>query len=57
MLGVGRAGIYAAVRAGDVPHRRIGKRVLFSRRALQRWLAHEGEGTAVATSTEEVRLE
>lgn len=57
MLGVGRAAIYRAVRTGDVPHRRIGKRVLFSRRALQRWLAHEGEGTAVATSTEEVRLE
>ncbi len=40
MLGVGRGSIYSAVRRGEVPHRRIGRKVLFSRRALQRWLAH-----------------
>jgi len=40
MLGVGRGSIYAAVRRSDIPHRRIGRKVLFSRRALQRWLSH-----------------
>ena len=37
-LGVSPWTLYAAANRGDVPHRRIGRRMLFSRRALLLWL-------------------
>ena len=38
ILGVSIWTLYAAVNRGEVPHRRIGRRMLFSRRALVLWL-------------------
>lgn len=38
LLGVSRWTLYGAVNRGDVPCRRLGRRMLFSRRALMRWL-------------------
>lgn len=37
-LGVSRWALYASVGRQEVPHRRVGKRILFSRRALLDWL-------------------
>lgn len=42
LLKVSRWTLYAAANRGEVPHRRLGKRLLFSRSALMRWL--EGAG-------------
>ena len=39
LLGVSRMTAYAAVRDGTIPSLRIGRRVLISRAALDRWLA------------------
>ncbi len=38
LLGVNRKTVYAAVERGEIPHRRLGARVLFSRAAIMRWL-------------------
>ena len=38
LLGVSRWTLYAAANRHEVPHRRLGRRMLFSRRALLIWL-------------------
>jgi excisionase family DNA binding protein len=38
IVGVGRSAAYAAVRAGDIPSIRVGRRLLVPRRALERLL-------------------
>lgn len=43
-LGVGKNAVYDAVNRGAIPSRRIGRRILISRMALEKWL----EGTRAA---------
>lgn len=38
LLQVGRNAIYESVGRNEIPHRRIGKQIRFSRRAVMRWL-------------------
>ena len=38
MLGLSRASVYQGVRTGEIPHVRIGKRILIPRRTLERIL-------------------
>jgi excisionase family DNA binding protein len=38
LLCISRWSLYAAVNRHELPHRRIGRRLLFSRHALMRWL-------------------
>ena len=38
-LRVDRKSVYAAAQRNGIPHRRMGKRILFSRAALTLWLA------------------
>ena len=40
-LGVDRKTVYYAATRNQIPHQRLGKRVLFSRAALVSWLACE----------------
>ena len=35
---ISRASFYAAIRRGEVPHRRLGKRIIIPRQAFLRWL-------------------
>ncbi len=39
-LKVDRKTVYNAAARGKIPHRRLGKRLLFSRAALVSWFAH-----------------
>jgi excisionase family DNA binding protein len=39
MLRVGRNSVYALVGRNEIPHRRVGKQIRFSRAAVMRWLA------------------
>ncbi len=39
LLKLGRNAVYDAVNRRELPHRRIGKQIRFSRRGLMRWLA------------------
>jgi len=39
LLGLGRNTIYDAAARGEIPHRRIGRRLIFSRSAVMEWLA------------------
>ncbi len=39
LLGVGSNTVYEAANRGEIPHRRIGKRLVFSRAAVLEWLA------------------
>lgn len=39
LLGVNRKTVYDAAGRGEIPHRRLGKRIIFSRAALLDWLA------------------
>ena len=38
LLKLGRNGVYEAVGRNEIPHRRIGKQIRFSRRGIMRWL-------------------
>ena len=39
LLGVGRKTVYEAAGRNEIPHRRIGRRLVFSREAVLEWLA------------------
>jgi excisionase family DNA binding protein len=39
LLGVGRNTVYALVAKNQIPHRRLGKQIRFSRAAVMQWLA------------------
>jgi excisionase family DNA binding protein len=39
---ISRGALYAAVNRGEVPHVRLGKRILIPRYAFERWLAGSG---------------
>lgn len=41
-LGVSRDAVYELVRRGEMPHLRVGRRVIIPRQALERWLAGAG---------------
>lgn len=38
LLGVDRKTVYTAARQGEIPHRRIGRRLLFERGSIVQWL-------------------
>ena len=38
-LGLARNSVYEAAGRGEIPHRRVGRRLIFSREALLAWLA------------------
>ncbi len=38
LLGLGRNTVYDAANRGEIPHRRIGRRLIFSRTAVIEWL-------------------
>jgi excisionase family DNA binding protein len=42
ILRVDRKTVYDAAARGEIPHRRLGKRLVFSRAALLDWLACKG---------------
>ena len=39
LLKIGRTALYAAVARNQIPHRRVGKQIRFSRAALMLWLS------------------
>ncbi len=43
LLGIARGSMYQAVRRGEVPSVRIGRRIVIPRRALERLLSGESE--------------
>jgi excisionase family DNA binding protein len=44
LLGLGRNAVYDACGRNEIPHRRIGKLLRFSRAALMTWLAGDRAG-------------
>jgi excisionase family DNA binding protein len=42
LLHVDRKTVYEAARRGDIPHRRLGRRLLFERGTVLAWLRHGG---------------
>lgn len=40
---ISRASFYAAINRGEVPHRRLGKRIIIPRHAFLRWLESPGQ--------------
>ena len=38
LLGVSEDSVYQKVRAGELPHKRLGRRIIIPRAALERWL-------------------
>ncbi len=39
LLGLGRNTVYDAANRGEIPHRRVGRRLIFSRTAVLEWLS------------------
>lgn len=48
LLGVHRQTVYDYAGMGELPHRRLGRRIIFSRRAVLAWL-EQGNGCFKAT--------
>lgn len=44
--GLSRGSVYAALRRGDLPGRKIGNRIVITRPAWERWLAGQGDEVA-----------
>jgi excisionase family DNA binding protein len=42
LLGVSDDSIYRAVRLGQLPHRRLGRRIVFHRPTIEAWLTNGG---------------
>jgi len=40
---ISRASFYAAINRGEVPHRRLGKRIIIPRHAFMEWLESAGQ--------------
>ena len=38
-LGVSEDAVYAMVRSGSIPHKRVGRRIIIPRAALEQWLS------------------
>lgn len=45
-LGLSRNSVYEAAGCGEIPCRRVGRRLIFSRRAIVSWLGHERGASA-----------
>lgn len=43
LLGISRKTVYEAAARGEIPHLRVGRRVIFPRAAVERWFALQGE--------------
>lgn len=39
LLGLDRKSVYAAAKHNQIPHRRVGRRILFPRAAIEAWLS------------------
>jgi excisionase family DNA binding protein len=50
LLGVNRKTIYEAAQRGDIPHQRLGRRLLFERGLVLAWL---GQGGVIAEREEQ----
>ena len=44
ILGIGKNTLYDWVNRGIIPHKRVGRVILFSRKRVQEWLENENEG-------------
>ncbi len=42
VLGISRNSVYRGAGRGEIPHRRVGRRIIFSRRAIVAWLDMQG---------------
>lgn len=49
LLGLDLKSVYAGVQRGEIPHRRVGRRLLFSQTAVLRWLTNEGRAVSERT--------
>ncbi len=49
LLGLDIKSVYEAVKKNELPHRTVGRRILFSQTAVLRWLQHEGRAVSERT--------
>jgi excisionase family DNA binding protein len=57
LLKVSRKTIYNRVKAGTLPHARVGRKLLFSRQKLQQWIALGGDLAGTIVGNESSSLE
>jgi excisionase family DNA binding protein len=57
LLKVSRKTIYNRVKAGTLPHARVGRKLLFSRQKLQQWIALGGDLAGAIVGNEPASLE
>jgi excisionase family DNA binding protein len=57
LLKVSRKTIYNRVKAGTLPHARVGRKLLFSRQKLQQWIALGGDLAGTIVGDESSSLE
>lgn len=57
LLKVSRKTIYNRVKAGTLPHARVGRKLLFSRQKLQQWIALGGDLAGTMVGNESSSLE
>jgi excisionase family DNA binding protein len=52
LLGVGKNTLYEAAGRGQIPHRKVGRQLRFSRAALLAWLGDPGRATVGTWSSQ-----
>ncbi len=57
LLKVSKKTIYNRVKAGTLPHARVGRKLLFSRQKLNQWVALGGDLAATIVGNEQTSLE
>jgi excisionase family DNA binding protein len=57
LLKVSRKTIYNRVKAGTLPHARVGRKLLFSRQKLHQWIALGGDLAGTMVNNEPTSLE
>jgi len=55
LLRLGRNAVYDGCARNEIPHRRIGKAIRFSRRALLAWLAGDRVRSSTSWSTQDAQ--
>jgi excisionase family DNA binding protein len=46
IMGINEKGVYVAIRTGQIPHIKIGRRIVIPRAAFDRWFETAGAGEA-----------
>ena len=57
MLGIDQKTVYVGAKRGEIPHRRVGRRFIFCRQAIEAWLLGQEDAGGRMTSDRSATIE